>query len=118
MTLDEDEMTRCDEVPTHGYPVLNRCKVHHGQYVTMYKRYKEASKIVDEMLSRNSGIPTQAQIKAYTDVHVALEKARWMRRYVEAIRVEKRGREIHSRRFFLKGECCVLKLPCIANKNL
>ena len=97
----EDEETRCIQPPTHGSPP-ERCETHDGQYRNMTKKYKDASKIVDEM-QMGSNIPTKAEILRYTDFHSTLQKARWMRKYVEAIRVEKNGREIHHRRFFLKS---------------
>jgi len=103
LTLHEDEMTRCEKPATDGYPVRNRCKEHQAQYVKMYKKYKEAAKLVDD-ITQGGTIPTPQQIAQYTDVGITLEKARFMRNYVEAIRVERVGRDIHSRRFFLKGE--------------
>jgi hypothetical protein len=102
MTLDEDEITRCNSPATEGYPHVERCKAHHTQYVHMYKKYKDAAKLVDEV-AKGGEIPTKEQIAQYTDVSVVLEKARFLRRYIEAIRVERTGRDIHSRRFFLKG---------------
>jgi hypothetical protein len=69
----------------------------------MTKRYKDASLIVDKM-RKGSKISSKAEISGYTDFHLAPQKARWMRQYVEAIRVEKTGREIHHRRFFLKSK--------------
>lgn len=105
LTLDEDEETRCTQPPTHGSPP-GRCETHDGQYRSMTKKYKDASNIVDE-IRKGSNIPTKAEISRYTDFHSALQKAHWMRRYVEAIRVEKTGREMHHRRFFLKSMCPV-----------
>ncbi|KAG8216307.1 hypothetical protein J3R82DRAFT_6373 [Butyriboletus roseoflavus] len=101
LTLEEDEITRCGQVATQGYPKPERCKVHHGQYRVMYKKYKEASKVVDDVKG-SANLPTKEQIGRYTDWHAALEKSRWVRKYLEAIRVEKAGRHIHQRRFFLK----------------
>lgn len=101
LTLEEDEETRCTQPPTHGSPP-ERCETHDGQYRNMTKKYKDASHILDEM-RKGSNIPTKAEISRYTDFHSTLQKARWMRKYVEAIRVEKIGREIHHRRFFLKS---------------
>jgi hypothetical protein len=103
LTLEEDEMTRCEKPATDGHPLPIRCKQHQAQYVKMYKKYKDAAKVVDD-IKRGGSIPTKEQLSRYTDVEVPLEKARFMRKYVEAIRVEKMGRDIHSRRFFLKGE--------------
>lgn len=103
LTLVEDEITRCGQLATEGHPKPDRCKVHHGQYRTMYKKYKDASKIVDD-IKDGGELPAKEQIGQYTDWHAALEKARWVRKYLEAIRVEKAGREIHQKRFFLKGE--------------
>jgi hypothetical protein len=107
LALDEDEETRCMQPPTHGTP-RERCQTHYGQYCTMTKRYKDASKIVDDM-RKGSNIPTKAEISSYTDFHSAMQKARWMRQYVEAIRVEKTGRKIHHQRFFLKSTFCTLR---------
>ncbi|KAJ7718258.1 hypothetical protein B0H16DRAFT_1609539 [Mycena metata] len=99
-TLLEDEITRCSEIPTHGRPV-ERCRVHHEQYCTMTKRYKEAQKFVDETFA-GALIPTTAEILEYTSVPEILEKARLMKKYVNAIRQERTGRDIHHNRFFLK----------------
>ena len=68
----------------------------------MYEKYKKAAKLVDD-IKQGQSIPTPAQIAGYNKVGLALEKARFMRQYVEAIRVERAGRDIHGRRFFLKG---------------
>ncbi|KAJ3934254.1 MAG: hypothetical protein NXY57DRAFT_1111682 [Lentinula lateritia] len=100
-TLDEDEITRC------GLPVEDgniRCKVHQTQYRKMYIKYKEAGKFVDETKSGRE-MPTKERIAGYTNVTSTLEKARWMRKYLEAIRIERAGRGLHMRRFFAKGEC-------------
>lgn len=104
LTLEEDGITRCGQPATEGHPKLDRCKVHHQQYRTLHKKYKDASKVVDDVKD-GTELPTKEQIGRYTDWHAALEKARWVRKYLEAIRVEKVGREIHQKRFFLKGEC-------------
>lgn len=103
-TLEEDEITRCGQSASEGYPKPDRCKVHHGQYRILCRKYKDASKIVDE-IKNGAELPTEVQIGRYGDLHMALEKARWVRKYLEAIRVEKTGREIHQKRFFLEGMC-------------
>ncbi|KAJ7146628.1 hypothetical protein C8R44DRAFT_757905 [Mycena epipterygia] len=77
-TLLDDEMTRCSEIPTHGSPV-ERCRVHHEQYRTMTKRYKDAQKFVDETLG-GSLIPMKAEVLAYTSVPLILEKARLLKK--------------------------------------
>ncbi|KAF8555603.1 hypothetical protein OG21DRAFT_1438531 [Imleria badia] len=101
LALEEDEITRCGQPATEGYPKPDRCKVHHAQYCTLYKKYKDASKVVDQ-IKNGAELPTKEQIGRFQDWKVALDKARWARKYLEAIRVEKAGREIHQRRFFLK----------------
>ena len=106
-TLEEDEMTRCDQPATDGFPKKERCKKHQAQYRTMYKKYKDASKIVDEL---KNDIPDQAQIDQYNDVSSPLKKARMIKKYVEAVRVERTGRLLHQARFFLKGAHSVLFL--------
>ena len=93
-------MTRCDQPATKGYPRKERCKKHHQQYILMYKKYKDAGKIVDGL---KNDIPDEEQIKQYKDVSSSVKKARMIRKYVEAIRVERTGRQIHQSRFFLKG---------------
>ncbi|KAG1789732.1 uncharacterized protein HD556DRAFT_1243442 [Suillus plorans] len=98
-TLEEDETTRCDQPPTEGF---ERCEVHQAQYRTMYKKYKDASKVVDDIESGTLELPTKEQIECYTDLHLTLNKARLVRKYLESIRVERTGRGIHQRRFFLK----------------
>ncbi|KAG2744884.1 hypothetical protein P692DRAFT_201105309, partial [Suillus brevipes Sb2] len=47
-------------------------------------------------------LPTKEQILRYTDLHFTLDKARWVRKYLESIRVERTGRNMHQKRFFLK----------------
>jgi hypothetical protein len=69
-TLGEDEMTRCNQPATDGFPKKERCKKHQAQYRTMYKKYKDASKIVDEL---KNDIPDQAQIDQYNDVSSLLK---------------------------------------------
>jgi hypothetical protein len=68
----------------------------------MTKRYKEAQKFVDETLAE-ALIPTKEEILGYTSIPTILEKARLMKKYVNAIRAERTGRDIHHNRFFLKG---------------
>ncbi|KAJ6514450.1 hypothetical protein C8R47DRAFT_1173146 [Mycena vitilis] len=99
-TLLEDGMTRCSEPPTHGRQI-ERCRVHHKQYQTMTGRYKEAQKFVDETIA-GATIPSKEDIQGYTSIATVLEKARLMKKYVNAIRVERTGRDIHHERFFLK----------------
>ena len=106
-TLEEDEMTRCNQPATDGFPKVERCKKHQAQYRTMYKKYKDAAKIVDEF---KNDIPDQAQIDQFNDVSSLLKKARMIRKYVEAVRVERTGRMLHQTRFFLKGAHYVLFL--------
>lgn len=102
-TLDQDEITRCNNPATDGYPHPERCKEHQSQYRKLYTKYKAAAKIVDDT-KKGREIPTKGRIQEYTDLGSTLKKARWMREYLEAIRVEKMGREIHGKRFFLKSE--------------
>ncbi|KAJ7856986.1 hypothetical protein B0H14DRAFT_2578619 [Mycena olivaceomarginata] len=85
----DDEMTRCSETPTHGNPI-ERCRVHHEQYRTMAKRYKEAQKFVDETLA-GALIPTKEDIRGYKSIPTILEKARLMKKYVNAIRMHDVG---------------------------
>ncbi|KAF8555602.1 hypothetical protein OG21DRAFT_1483741 [Imleria badia] len=101
LTLEEDEITRCGQLATEGHPKPDRCKMHHGQYSILCKKYKDASKVVDNVKDRGA-LLTKEQIGRYTDWHAALEKARWVRNYIEAIHVERAGREIHQKRFSLK----------------
>ncbi|KAF9237978.1 hypothetical protein BU15DRAFT_48124 [Melanogaster broomeanus] len=105
LTLEKDELTPCGQplAAVEGHPKPERCKVHHGQYHILYKKYKDASKLVDE-IRQAAALPKKEEISRYTDWHAALEKARWVRQYLEAIRVEMIGRDIHQRRFFLQGE--------------
>lgn len=102
LTLEVDEMTRCNLPASHGQH-RERCRKHHAQYIDMYKKYKESAKVVDQ-IRLGASIPTKEEIDRYMEVKRALDKAREVRRYVEAIRVEKTGRDIHGRRFFLKSE--------------
>ncbi|KAI9566657.1 hypothetical protein HD554DRAFT_1105139 [Boletus coccyginus] len=101
LTLLEDEITRCCQPATEGYPKPERCKEHHTQYRALYKKYKVASKVADEVKG-SAGLPTRGEISRYTGPHAVLEKVSWVCDYLEAIRVEKAGREIYQRRFFLE----------------
>ena len=98
--LEEDEMTRCDQPATEGHLQVERCKKHQTQYRLMYQKYKDAGKIVDGL---KNDIPDEEQIKQYKDVSSFLKKVRIFRNYLEAIRVERTGRQIHQSRFFLKA---------------
>ncbi|KAJ7023110.1 hypothetical protein C8F04DRAFT_970505 [Mycena alexandri] len=99
-TLLDDEMTRCTEIPTHGNP-LQRCHMHHEQYRTMTKRYKEAQKFVDDTFA-GALMPSKEDVQNYTSIPTILEQARLVKKYVNAIREERAGRDIHHKRFFLK----------------
>ncbi|KAK0500154.1 hypothetical protein EDD18DRAFT_817462 [Armillaria luteobubalina] len=99
-TLLEDEMTRCPKPRTHGNPV-ERCQMHHRQYIKLTKKYKKAAQLVNKTLG-GASIPTKAEILAYDSIHDVLEKARLMKKYISAIREERMGRSIHHERFFLK----------------
>ncbi|KAG6896609.1 hypothetical protein C0992_007132 [Termitomyces sp. T32_za158] len=50
---------------------------------------------------QNKIIPTKEQVEKLTK-DKALQTIEWLRQYLEAIRVERTGRDIHSKRFFLK----------------
>jgi hypothetical protein len=68
----------------------------------MTQKYKLASEKVDQ-IAKSKKLPSSQGIQAYRTYAVALEAARWVREYLEAIRSERTGREIHHSRFFLKG---------------
>jgi hypothetical protein len=76
--------------------------MHHEQYHKMTRKYKLASQMVDEVAGSKK-LPSSKEIQAYRAYTIALQAARWVRRYLEAIRAERTGREIHHSRFFLKG---------------
>jgi hypothetical protein len=97
-------MTRCGERATSGRPGERRCKVHHSQYVAMYKKYKAAGEKVDT-IKQSGQFPSANEIKAMKDRSEVIQKLKWLTSYVEAIRIERYGRKIHSNRFFLKGVC-------------
>ncbi|KAJ7575597.1 hypothetical protein C8J56DRAFT_974927 [Mycena floridula] len=97
---DDDLETRCSNIPTHGTPV-ERCSVHHKQYMDTTKKYKSAQRFVDETFSASS-LPTKDDVAGSTDVHVLWEKARLLKRYIKAIREERTGRELHHKRFIVK----------------
>jgi hypothetical protein len=101
-TLEEDEATYCGKPATEGYPCPERCKVHQQQYRTMYRKYKEAAKHVDEV-KQSGSIPSTHEIELYDELEVVLTKINFVRKYIEAVRVERTGRRIHSSRFFLKS---------------
>ncbi|KAH6918078.1 hypothetical protein BKA70DRAFT_7862 [Coprinopsis sp. MPI-PUGE-AT-0042] len=102
-TLLEDEMTRCGEVATVGRHDERRCKMHHSQYITMYKKYKSAGEKVDSI--KNAGhFPNLTEIRKMKDRSEVIQKLKWLASYVEAIRIERYGRKIHSGRFFLKAD--------------
>ncbi|KAE9403025.1 hypothetical protein BT96DRAFT_917811 [Gymnopus androsaceus JB14] len=98
-TLEEDEIIRCGEPAADG----PRCKVHQAQYRTLYAKYKAAGKVVDETKA-GMEMPSKEHIAQYSNLHSTLEKARRIRKYLEAIRVEKAGRDMHQKRFFAKAD--------------
>ncbi|KAJ7265676.1 hypothetical protein C8J57DRAFT_1330322 [Mycena rebaudengoi] len=59
-------MTGCTETPTHGNP-LERCHIHHEQYRTVTKRYKEAKKFVDKTFA-GALIPSKEDVLNYTSI--------------------------------------------------
>ncbi|KAG9311911.1 hypothetical protein JVU11DRAFT_8172 [Chiua virens] len=101
LTLKKGQSTRCDQLATEGHTYPNRCKVHHGQFRILCEKYKNAQEVVDA-LKQEANLPTKEQMSRYTDWRAALEKAQWVRKYLEALRVERRGLEIHEQRFLLR----------------
>ncbi|KAG6909898.1 hypothetical protein DXG01_014712 [Tephrocybe rancida] len=95
-TLEADEMTHCRQPAVYD----RRCGVHAKQYRVMYLKYKEAAQTVDQIKS-NKNIPTQDQI-GVLDMSELSETITWLSQYLVAIFVERAGRGIHSKRFFLK----------------
>ncbi|KAJ7040005.1 hypothetical protein C8F04DRAFT_948977, partial [Mycena alexandri] len=77
------------------------CHMHREQYRTMTKRYKEAQKFVDETFA-GALIPSKEDVQNYTSIPTIVEQARLVKKYVNAIREERAGRDIHHKRFFLK----------------
>jgi hypothetical protein len=65
-----------------------------------------------DQVRAGSTIPTRHVIEKYTDLQPAKDKAAWIRQYLEAIREERTGREIHHRRFFLRSEFRALLVVC------
>jgi hypothetical protein len=68
----------------------------------MYCKYKEAANHVDEV-KQSGSIPTTHEIELYIELEAVLKKVKFVRKYLEAIRVERTGRRIHGSRFFLKS---------------
>jgi len=66
----------------------------------MYCKYKNAAKHVDEV-KQSGTIPTTHEIELYVELDAVLNKVKFVRKYIEAIRVERTGRRIHGSRFFL-----------------
>ncbi|KAI0046038.1 hypothetical protein FA95DRAFT_1607254 [Auriscalpium vulgare] len=87
-------------MPTKGKPWERRCDVHYKEYVEMTKAYKDASDAVDALDVQ--GLLEDTRILESDDYDALKKTARRIQGYVEAIRVEKKGREIHHERFFLK----------------
>ncbi|KIO10499.1 hypothetical protein M404DRAFT_13717 [Pisolithus tinctorius Marx 270] len=96
LTFQVDEETLCWRPATQGYPP--RCDVHRGQFQILYKRYADASKEVDQ-IKWGRQLPASEQIRRYTDWSTVLEKARLVRQYIDAIRIETEGSLLHARRF-------------------
>ena len=105
-TLDEEGITRCGQPATAGYPKPEWCKVHHGQYKVLYKKYKAAAERVDKVRNGNE-LPTDKDIEQYVNRKVAMDKLKWIQSFINAIREERTGREIHNKQFFLKGACLI-----------
>lgn len=107
-TLEEDEIERCSRPIEHS----GRCRLHHSQYCKLTQKYKEASKAVDQILS--NGIPSKESINKYKDIDRTKKAAGQIRRYLEALRVERMGRDLHHRRFFLKGQ---RRMLCLCHQS-
>lgn len=75
----------------------------------MYFKYKEAAKHVDEV-KQSGSISTTHEIGLYNKLEVVLKKINFVRKYIEAVRVERTGRRIHGSHFFLKSTFISLKL--------
>ncbi|KAI0756079.1 hypothetical protein C8Q80DRAFT_1091513 [Daedaleopsis nitida] len=103
--LEPDGKTRCSRTPLQK---RYHCAIHHEQYRTLTRRYKEAQATVDGL----EGIPrlTEKAIADINDVKELQAQYKRMHTLQDAVRVEKAGREVHHKRFFLKGATGV----CIA----
>ncbi|KIJ61755.1 hypothetical protein HYDPIDRAFT_137335 [Hydnomerulius pinastri MD-312] len=101
LTLEEDGLTRCHRPIAEGGQ--ERCELHDSQYRKMYQKYKDASALVDEVKLKDE-LPTKQEISRNTDLRSIDHTTRWIRTYVEAIRVEIACRNLEQRRFFLKAD--------------
>lgn len=96
LTYDVDEVTLCWRTATQGHPTAACCDIHHGQFPILYRRYIDASDIVDKM-NRDRQLPTHEEIMGCMDWRTALEKGSLVRQYIDAIRIETEGRRLRVR---------------------
>lgn len=54
-----------------GYPTATRCDIHHGQFRILYRRYTDASDVVNKM-NGDRLLPTHEEIMGYTDWRTAM----------------------------------------------
>lgn len=71
LTLQVDEVTLCWRTATQGYPTATRCDIHHGQFRILYRRYTDASDVVNKM-NGDRLLPTHEEIMGYTDWRTAM----------------------------------------------
>lgn len=71
LTLEVDEETQCWRAAMQGYPTATRCDIHHGQFRILYRRYTDASKMVDKM-NWDRQFPAHGQIMGHTDWRTAM----------------------------------------------
>lgn len=76
--------------------------MHHKQYITLTQRYKDASHIVDDM--ELTPFPTKTEIEGLTHVNSVVSGLTRVRKHLEAVRTEKKGRELQHSRFFKKSK--------------
>jgi len=90
------EMTRCDQPATKATtPKRERCKKHQAQVSHSVQKWNSgtAAEIFDEL---KNNIPDQGQIDQWKESSYDSQVCR-------SYQVEGTGRQIHQRRFFLKG---------------
>ncbi|KAH6918083.1 hypothetical protein BKA70DRAFT_1246142, partial [Coprinopsis sp. MPI-PUGE-AT-0042] len=103
--LEEDLSTVC------GVPIVNRqgrrasdsvpmCPAHREQYRQSYGLYTDAKNRAQKIIDGCWMIPSLEEIDMMTDISCIEERQKWVGCYIEALRDERKGRKVHSIRFF------------------
>ena len=89
--------------------ICTRNSISHSQ-----KRYKDASRVVDDM--EITPFQGKTEIEALTRIDIVVSGLTRERKHLEAIRTEKKGRELQHSRFFKKRKCRYWRMYAASSK--